>query len=108
MLTVFCESRASPPPNYRHCRRKLNFLSLRSIEREKVREIYRLGRKHGMELAAISGVNGVYSDADIARVRKLALAARAKAATPEGPAAAAASKGKRAAQGKKAVRGVAA
>jgi predicted amino acid dehydrogenase len=40
---------------------------------EKVREIYRLGLKHGMELAAISGVNGIYSDEDIARVKKYAL-----------------------------------
>jgi predicted amino acid dehydrogenase len=56
----------------------------RSIEWEKVREIYRLGRKHGMQLAAISGVNGPYTDADIARVRELALEARAKtAATAE-------------------------
>jgi predicted amino acid dehydrogenase len=55
-----------------------NFTVGRNIEWEKVREIYRLGRKHGMELAAISGVNGVFSDADIARVRKLALAARAR------------------------------
>ncbi len=54
-----------------------NFTVGRNIEWEKVREIYRLGRKHGMELAAISGVNGVFSDADIRRVRKLALAARA-------------------------------
>jgi len=52
----------------------------RTIEWEKVREIYRLGLKHGMKLAAISGVNGVYTDADIARVRKLALAARARKA----------------------------
>ena len=36
--------------------------------------------KHGMKLAAISGVNGPFSDADINRVRKLALAARAKQA----------------------------
>ena len=50
----------------------------RTIEWEKVREIYQLGLKHGMKLAAISGVNGVFSDADIARVRQLALAARAK------------------------------
>jgi predicted amino acid dehydrogenase len=56
-----------------------NFTVGRNIEWEKVREIYRLGRKHGMKLAAISGVNGVYSDADIRRVRRLALAARAKA-----------------------------
>jgi hypothetical protein len=49
-----------------------------------VREIYRLGLKHGMKLAAISGVNGPFTDADIRRVRKLALAARARqaAATP--------------------------
>ncbi len=61
-----------------------NFTVGRNIEWEKVREIYRLGRKHGMELAAISGVNGVYSDADIRRVRRLALAARAaRAATAE-------------------------
>ncbi len=42
-----------------------------------MREIYRLGLKHGMKLAAISGVNGPFSDDDIARVRELALAARA-------------------------------
>ena len=52
----------------------------RSIEWEKVREIYQLGLKHGMKLAGISGVNGVFSDADIARVRELALAARARQA----------------------------
>ncbi len=49
----------------------------RQIEWEKVKEIYRLGLKHGMRLAAISGVNGVFSDADIDRVRALALANRA-------------------------------
>lgn len=38
-----------------------------------------LGLRHGMQLAAISGVNGPYSDADIDRVRELALAARAQA-----------------------------
>ena len=57
-----------------------NFTVGRNIEWEKVREIYRLGLKHGMRLAAISGVNGPFSDADIRRVRKLALAARAGAA----------------------------
>ncbi|HEX4883715.1 MAG TPA: hypothetical protein VFX05_06215, partial [Casimicrobiaceae bacterium] len=35
--------------------------------------------KHGMQLAAISGVNGPFTDDDIARVRSLALAARAAA-----------------------------
>jgi len=59
-----------------------NFTVGRNIEWEKVREIYRLGRKHGMSLAAISGVNGPFSDADIRRVRKLALAARAKRILP--------------------------
>ena len=59
-----------------------NFTVGRGIEWEKVREIYHLGIKHGMRLAAISGVNGVFSNADIAHVRKLALAARAKRADP--------------------------
>ncbi|MDJ0889546.1 MAG: hypothetical protein QNI89_19775, partial [Desulfobacterales bacterium] len=48
----------------------------RDIEWEKVKEIYKLGLKHGMKLAAVSGVNGVFSDDDIARVKKLALEAR--------------------------------
>ena len=59
-----------------------NYTVGRAIEWEKVREIYRLGLKHGMKLAAISGVNGVFSDADIERVRELALAARARNARP--------------------------
>ena len=53
-----------------------NFTLGRNLEWEKVHEIYKLGLKHGMQLAAISGVNGVYSDEDIARVRQLALEAR--------------------------------
>ena len=57
-----------------------NFTVGRNIEWEKVREIYRCGLKHGMKLAAISGVNGPFSDKDIRRVRRLALAARAKSA----------------------------
>jgi len=48
----------------------------REIEWEKVREIYKMGLKHGMKLAAISGVNGVFSDEDILKVRDLALKAR--------------------------------
>jgi predicted amino acid dehydrogenase len=48
----------------------------RDTEWQKVKEIYKLGLKHGMKLAAISGVNGVYTDADIARVVKLAKQAR--------------------------------
>jgi predicted amino acid dehydrogenase len=55
-----------------------NFTVGRSLQWEKVREIYQMGLKHGMKLAAISGVNGVISDEDIAKVRMLALAARTK------------------------------
>ncbi|MEZ5095940.1 MAG: hypothetical protein R2731_07330 [Nocardioides sp.] len=51
----------------------------RNIEWEKVKEIYRLGLKHGMKLATISGVNGPFTDEDLARVRRLALEARATA-----------------------------
>ena len=51
----------------------------RDIEWEKVREIYKMGLKHGMKLAAISGVNGVFSDEDILKVRDLALYARKNA-----------------------------
>jgi predicted amino acid dehydrogenase len=40
----------------------------RDTEWEKVKEIYKLGLKHGMKLSSISGVNGVYSDEDIAEV----------------------------------------
>jgi predicted amino acid dehydrogenase len=60
-----------------------NFTVGRNIEWEKVHEIYKLGLRHGMKLAAISGVNGVFSDEDIARVRKLAL--RARKTWPGGP-----------------------
>jgi predicted amino acid dehydrogenase len=52
----------------------------REIEWEKVKEIYQLGLKHGMQLATISGVNGVYTDEDIARIRELALERRAELA----------------------------
>ena len=48
----------------------------RDTEWQKVKEIYKLGLKHGMKLAAISGVNGVYSDEDIAEVVKRAKEAR--------------------------------
>lgn len=56
----------------------------RNIEWEKVKEIYRLGLRHGMKLAAISGVNGVFTDADLDRVRALALERRAAAAGAAG------------------------
>jgi predicted amino acid dehydrogenase len=54
-----------------------NFTVGRSISWPKVKEIYRLGLKHGMKLATISGVNGPYTDDDFDRVRTAALAARA-------------------------------
>lgn len=57
-----------------------NFTVGRSITWPKVKEIYRLGLKHGMKLATISGVNGPYTDDDFDRVRSAALAARAAAA----------------------------
>jgi hypothetical protein len=66
-----------------------NFTVGRAIEWEKVRDIYKMGLKHGMKLAAISGVNGVYSDDDIEQVRQRALAARAalapRSARPKKP-----------------------
>ena len=55
-----------------------NYTIGRDIEWRKVKEIYKLGLKHGMKLAAISGVNGVYTDEDISRIRDLALKARAQ------------------------------
>jgi len=60
----------------------------RDTEWEKVKEIYKLGLRHGMKLAAISGVNGVYTDADIARVVELAKKARRtwKGSSPAEPA----------------------
>ena len=48
----------------------------RDTEWEKVKEIYKLGLRHGMKLAAISGVNGVFTDEAIAKVVKLAKDAR--------------------------------
>ncbi len=54
-----------------------NFTVGRNISWPKVKEIYRLGLKHGMKLATISGVNGPYTDADFDRVRSAALEARA-------------------------------
>ncbi len=50
-----------------------NFTVGREIEWQKVREIYKLGLKHGMQLASISGVNGIFTDADIAQVRERVL-----------------------------------
>jgi predicted amino acid dehydrogenase len=61
-----------------------NFTVGRSISWPKVKEIYRLGLKHGMKLATISGVNGPYTDEDFDRVRSAALAARAALAAGTG------------------------
>lgn len=65
----------------------------RNIEWTKVKEIYRLGLKHGMRLATISGVNGVYTDEDFDRVRRRALAAGATRQPGAHPAALATSQG---------------
>jgi predicted amino acid dehydrogenase len=51
----------------------------RDIKWEGVKEIYRLGLKHGMKLATISGVNGAFTDEHIAKTRELALEALATA-----------------------------
>ena len=53
-----------------------NFTIGRDIEWEKVKEIYKLGLKHGMKLAAISGLKGVYTDDNINKIRSLAIKAR--------------------------------
>jgi len=54
-----------------------NFTVGRNLSWPKVKEIHRLGLRHGMKLATISGVNGPYTDEDFDRVRDAALAARA-------------------------------
>jgi predicted amino acid dehydrogenase len=48
----------------------------RNTEWEKVKEIYKIGLKHGMKLAAISGVNGVFTEEDLAKIRERAIKAR--------------------------------
>jgi predicted amino acid dehydrogenase len=50
----------------------------RDTEWDKVKEIYKLGLKHGMKLSAISGVGGAFTDEDIAKVVTLAKKARLK------------------------------
>jgi len=47
-----------------------------NTEWEKVKEIYKLGIKHGMKLSTISGVDGPLSNDDIARVKLQALKQR--------------------------------
>ena len=53
-----------------------NYSVGREIQWEKVSEIYKLGLKHGMRLAAITGIEGVLTQKDFKRVRDLALKAR--------------------------------
>ena len=45
---------------------------------EKVKEIYKLGIKHGMKLSSISGVDGPLSEEDISRVKAQVLMQRGK------------------------------
>lgn len=49
-----------------------------NTEWEKVKEIYKLGIKHGMKLSSISGVEGPLSNEDITRVKAQALLKRGK------------------------------
>ncbi len=53
-----------------------NFSVGREIKWEQVSEIYKLGLKHGMKLAAISGLEGVLEEKDFKRVRDMAISAR--------------------------------
>ncbi len=50
----------------------------RDTEWDKVKEIYKMGLKHGMKLSAIAGVGGAFTDEDIAKVVTLAKKARLK------------------------------
>ena len=53
-----------------------NFSVGRTIEWEKVSEIYKLGLKHNMQLAGISGLEGPITDEDFKRVREMAMQSR--------------------------------
>lgn len=53
-----------------------NFSVGREIKWEQVSEIYKMGLKHGMKLAATSGLEGVLEDKDFKRVREMAISAR--------------------------------
>ena len=48
----------------------------RDVEWQKTRDIYKMGLKHGMKLAAFSGTDGIVSDEDISKIRTLAIDAR--------------------------------
>ncbi|MBS3759365.1 MAG: hypothetical protein KGY61_11955 [Desulfobacterales bacterium] len=53
-----------------------NFSVGRNMEWQKVSEIYKMGLKHDMQLAGISGLDGPISDTDFKRVRELAIKSR--------------------------------
>ncbi|MEK6705644.1 MAG: hypothetical protein AABZ06_07635 [Bdellovibrionota bacterium] len=50
-----------------------SFSLSKQLSMEKVKEIYKIGIKHGATLSAIQGPNGVIADEDIVACRKLAL-----------------------------------
>ena len=50
-----------------------DFTTGTNTEWKKVKEIYKLGLRHGMQLSNISGVNGILTKDDIARVKDFAL-----------------------------------
>jgi predicted amino acid dehydrogenase len=66
-----------------------NFSLSKTLSMRKVKEIYQIGVKHGAELSAIQGHEGVVTDDQILRCRELALTALAGRPTdrrPRGPA----------------------
>ncbi len=64
-----------------------NFSVGRNIEWEKVSEIYKMGLKHDMQLAGISGLEGPIADKDFKRVRELAMKSRKPARKKKKPSA---------------------
>ena len=50
-----------------------SFSLSKQLSMDKVKEIYRIGEKHGAQLAEIQGPSGVITDQDIKRCRELAL-----------------------------------
>ena len=50
----------------------------RDIEWDKVKQIYKMARRHGVELAAIQGHMGIITDREIELTRQLALSKRKK------------------------------
>ena len=50
----------------------LPYEAARYADIAKVREIYKLGLKHGFKLAALVGPHGVYTESDVALIRTMA------------------------------------